>query len=236
MTSEELVSQVYRKTNGELDPSVTPESEDGQTILAVINDQIDEYYNVTDQMGDRVIWNRNIDPEYIIGDLNPQETIYEIDWNEVDALPAGFYQPIRVVDAAGNVTRFDLVPYEQLYDERNENKNRCAISGQGLVFAEPPTVSGEIHWGVSLKGRHIDGNTRDVEATSGVHNMLWLQYAAAAEYCRTDIVRGAQYPNLLSQANNIMNRMISDNEMRTQALLHDAENGASSSAAWSWWD
>lgn len=230
MTARELILQVYRKCNGELDPSVTPESEDGQTILSIINETIDYYYNSVDSRGHRIVWQRNIDPEYIIGDMSPTETMYDIDWNEVEALPDGFYQPIRVIGRDNKTTRFDLVPYEQLYDERHENTKRCSITGEGLVFAEPPGISGEIHWGVSVKGRHIDGDTLDVEATSGVHNMLWLLYKATAEFVRTDIVRGAQYPNVLAQANDVYARMISDNEMRTQALTYDSSGYSSETA------
>jgi hypothetical protein len=39
----------------------------------------------------------------------------------------------------------------------------------------------------------------------------WLVCMAAAEYVRNDIVRQNQYPNLLSEANNIMRKMKEEN-------------------------
>ena len=222
MSADELIQNVYRKATGELDDTVTHENEDGKTVLSVINEQIEYYYNAVDHFGDRVVWARNIDPEYVIGDANQSDTTYPIDWDSVQALPAGFYMPIRIRMRDGSEVRYDLVPIEELYDERSGGKNKCAITGEGLTFASPPEHSGEIVYPCVSVGKKLEGGEKDVESASGVHNLLWLQFAAAAEYVRTDIVRGEQYPNVLAQANDVFNRMLSDNEMRTAALSRES--------------
>lgn len=226
-STQELIQTVYRKVSGEIDPSVTADTEDGQTILSVINEQVDYYYNAVDRYGERVVWSRNIDPEYVLGYASPSETVYEIDWDEVQALPDGFYMPIRV-----GSTRYDLVPFEQLYDPRCGTPHPVALSSEGLVFAEAPEEEGEILFPCIPHGKHLEGGEEDVEAVTGVHNVLWLTYASAAEYVRTDIVRGEQYPNILAQANDVYSRMVSDNAMRTAALNHDILNLESVSYDW----
>jgi hypothetical protein len=210
MDTPTLIKEIYRKVNGELDETVTPESIDGQTILSIINETVDDYYNAVDASGERIIWNRNIDPEYIIGSASNTQTSYDIDWNEVAALPDGFDFPIRI----GGV-RYDLVPLDELYGGMHTNSKVCAFTANGLTFANPPEDKGDISIPAMLLGRHITGNEKDVEATTGVHPVLWLLRASAAEYVRTDMVRGGQYPNLLSAANSTYQRMLSDNEART---------------------
>jgi hypothetical protein len=230
MDTRELIANVYRKTTGELDPSVTPESEDGQTVLSIINEQIDYYYNAVDRFGQRIIWARNIDPTYVVGDTSAGETSYDIDWDEVQAFPTGFYMPITV---AGK--RYDLVPFNELWDPRHENERICAITANGLEFAVPPKDIGEIVFPCCVKGKHLTGNETDVEAASGVHNILWLQWAAAAEYVRTDMVRGGQYPNVLAQANDAFNRMIADNEARTTSIKYADEKAEDTEYGTYWW-
>ena len=222
----DLIQQVYRKATGELDLSVTPESEDGQTVLSVINETVDYYYNAVDFFGNRLLWARNIDPLYVIGDANGTDNFYPIDWDEVQALPDGFYFPIVV-----GQTHYELVPYEQLHGTGSKSQNICAINSEGLYFLHPPE-SGEIHYPCVPYGRHLTGIEKDVEAVTGVHNLLWLAWAAAAEYVRTDIVRGEQYPNVLNQANDVFGRMVSDNDARTQALVYEWGDGSKQRFAW----
>jgi hypothetical protein len=216
MDAQTLILNIYRKATGELDTSITPDSDDGQTILSIINEQVDTYYSAIDQYGVRIIWGRNVDPDYVVGTANLTDTQYEVDWSEVEAVPTGFYAFVRI-----SGVRYDLVPFHELYDDRHLTQKVCAITANGLTFNAPPTEAGDILLPVILKGRHLTGTERDVQAITGVHNILWLQMASAAEYVRTDIVRGAQYPNVLAQANDIFARMIEDNEARTTPVTYD---------------
>jgi hypothetical protein len=215
MDTATLIKEIYRKTSGEWDDTITPESDDGRTILSIINEQVDVYYNSVDQFGIRIVWGRNIDPEYVISEANDTDLTYEVDWNEVQALPGGYYMPIRVGEH-----NFELVPFNELYSDRHAGKDVCAISANGLTFNKVIPYTGEILFPCIVKGRHLTGHEKDVETVTGVHNILWLQMASAAEYVRTDIVRGAQYPNVLAQANDVFSRMISDNEERTAPLYY----------------
>lgn len=229
VSTDELIQQVYRKATGELDPSVTHDNEDGQTVLSVINEQIDYYYNAVDRYNERIVWQRNVDPEHSLGNTDGIQAVYEIDWDEVQAFPDGFYMPIRLIKADGKEIRYDLVPFNMLYDIRHDNHNVCAISASGLTFKDPPPA-GELLFPCVIRGEHLTGTETDVEEVSGVHNVTWLAFAAAAEYVRTDIVRGDQYPNILTQANEQLTSMISENEAFTQALTW--EYGTSVSYDW----
>ncbi|MCL2806680.1 MAG: hypothetical protein FWD27_00725 [Coriobacteriia bacterium] len=227
-STEQLVQNIYRKVAGELDHSVTPDSEDGQTIVSIINEQVDYYFNAVDRYGERVLWVRNIDPEYVIGVSDGRSTLYEIDWTEVQALPDGFYTSVKV----GGVD-YQLVPHDQLHDNRNDAGLRCSVTAEGLAFVSPP-ARGEIRLPCVPHGGHLKGDEQDVEEVTKVHNLLWLAWATAAEYVRTDIVRGAQYPNILAQANDVYNRMLSDNEARTAPLTYDWSTEGSSASAFRW--
>jgi hypothetical protein len=210
MTTDELIQAVYRKTSGELDTSITALTEDGKTILSIINEQVDVYFNSIDRFGARIIWSRNVDPSYVIGDADGVEVEFEINWKEVQALSDGFYTLIKVGDVP-----YSLVPFDQLYLSSNQDTKRCSITSNGLLFYEAP-LEGEIIFPCVIGGKRLVGGETDVEKVTGVHNLLWLTFASAAEYIRTDIVRGDQYPNVLAQANDIFSRMITDNTARTQ--------------------
>jgi hypothetical protein len=215
MNTQELIKNIYRKCQGEYDETITPDSPDGATILSIINEQIDYYYSCTDEYGYPIVWNHNIDPEYVIGTVQEGATTYEIDWNEVTALPSGFGAPVRIGD---NNTRYDLVPFNELYHTRNDRDKVCAISNLGLTFKTPPSDyedEGDIKLPCMVRGSYLNGSERSVRESSGVHNELWLEWAAAAEYTRTDMVRGAQYPNVFAQADAVFKKMVKDNENRS---------------------
>lgn len=236
MSTNELLKQVYRKATGELDDSVEYDTEDGQTVLSVVNEQVDVYYNSVDQYGARIIWQRNIDPEYVIGTADGTTTLFDIDWDEVQSLPDGFYYPIRVREGdEGEGIRYDLVPYSQLFDGRHQNPNRCAICAEGLQFFSAPPA-GDILFPCVVQGQKLKGPETDVESVTGVHNLLWLMQAAAAEYVRTDIVRGEQFTNVLTASNETFRRMLEDNEARTQPLIwdYDQKDPSSSSVSYDW--
>lgn len=229
-STSELISEVYRITNGELDSTITPSMEDGQTILSIINQMVDSYYNAVDQFGDRIVWIRNVDPSYVLGEADGMATEFEIDWNEIDSLPDGFYIPIRI----GKV-KYDLVPLWELWSPENENKTVCSISANGLTFNEAPE-QGDILFPGCIRGRKLTGSERDVEAATLVHGVHWLKLASAAEYVRTDMVRGAQYPNVLAQANDAFMRLYRDNEARTTPLKYRSVGNVAMdySTPWAW--
>lgn len=216
MSTEELIREIYRKATGEYDDTITFDSEDGETILRVVNEQVDVYYKQTDEYGSRIIWNNNIAPNYTVCDTSGSDVEFYVDWNDIEALTDGFYAAPQLVEADGKSTRYDLVPTNELMDSRHDNINCFAITADGVVFRTAPPA-GELQMAVMQRGRHLEGEETDVEAVTGVHPVLWLLQASAAEYVRTDIVRGDQYPNVLAQANDTFRRMLDDQRARTTA-------------------
>lgn len=235
VTTQELIYDIYRKSNGELDDSVTVDSEDGQTILSIVNEQIEQYHNLVDDYGDRVVFASNVDPSYDIGDSNGIDTDFEIDYTEVGALLDGYDMPIMHISPDGTRTRYDIVPINELFGDTLTNDKACSITANGLTFRTAPP-DGSIVAPVYLKGRKLNGSENDVEAVSQVHNILWLMQASAAEYNRTDFVRGEQYPNMLAIANATLDRMISNERMRTQPKTWHWDNSGSSCGGGRWYD
>ena len=226
MTCDELIQAVYRKAMGELDPTVTHLTEDGKTILAIINEMVGYYYNITDEDGQPVNWARNFDPEYIIGEID-EDSIYPIDYDEVKGIAINFRNRIRLIDPEGilDTVEYAIVPIDELWSATHDFDKVCSIAQDGIIFKTGFAV-GDVEYGMSIQadvflcGRPLVGSEKNVEDHTLVHNLLWLQYASAAEYVRTDIVRGGQYPNLLAQSNDVLSKMIKENNRRQTALTY----------------
>jgi hypothetical protein len=218
-STAEVIIDTYRTASGEPDVSVTPDSDDGRTVLNILNQFVDAYYNAVDQYGQNVIWQRNVEPFYIVGTSNGTDTTYEVDWQEVQVVQDGYYTGVYV---GPDRRRYDLVPYFELYDSRHSSTDLCSITNQGLEFRTAP-VPGDITIAALVRGKYLTGNETDVSAVTGVTSVHWLTLAAAAEFSRNDFVRANQYPNLLARANEAFTHMYNQNEARTQAVQYNAE-------------
>lgn len=101
-------------------------------------------------------------------------------------------------------TPFKLVSPRQLYDLRDSNV--CAQIGSNLKFSktiDSTLVGSTITVPAILKVSDITAGTDVVE----VDDPMWLVYASAAEFNRNDLVKVAQYDNLLALADQVMQKM-----------------------------
>lgn len=123
-------------------------------------------------------------------------------------------------------------------NKQSYNGFYCAQIGSTLVFnhtfvAGDPQFGGEILVPIYAFADDItDANPTTDEVQ--VNDPDWLTTRVAAAYVRNDLTRRARYPELLSEANEIMDRMKSDNE--GQLTLVDRPwrppSGLNSDSAW----
>ena len=88
----------------------------------------------------------------------------------------------------------------------------CCVRGGELVFNAPfdstmPEFGGTLYVPCYQYVQTLSNPTDTIQ----VDDPDWLIVRCAAEYVRTDVTRLGQFPNLLSEANDIAARMTDDN-------------------------
>lgn len=114
-------------------------------------------------------------------------------------------------------TEFKVVSPKQLYTFKDSNV--CAQIGSNLKFSK--TLDSSLT-GLSIQVPAIM-RIGDITATDGsdvvqVDDPMWLVYASAAEFNRNDLVKVAQYENLLNLADQLMQKMKSKNISSVQEV------------------
>lgn len=119
-------------------------------------------------------------------------------------------------------TKYDIVSAENLKRYYTGNKsgsigNYCAQIGTNLVFNHT-FVSTDPQFGGTIKVPVYTVPTTLVADADvvPVDIPMWLVTITAAEYVRNDITRQNQYPNLIAEANQLMQRMKDDNEAQVE--------------------
>ena len=203
MTTSELIQAIFTKATGK---TTTLSSGDAKyaKILAIANGKIREWQNQ-----ENVDWNSLYEPKQSFGAVTATDTF---------AIPAGVRKlsdtpgdDVLIEYETDNYYHFQIVAADTL--KRYPTGNYCAQIGSNLVFnrtftTEDPEYGGTIYVPVYLSADELV-NASDVVP---VDSPQWLIVASAAEYVRTDVTRQNQYPNLVAEANPLMEKMIQDND------------------------
>jgi hypothetical protein len=142
-------------------------------------------------------------------------TIHKISLNEND--------PIRIVWTNGtSYTNYTLIPADQL--KFYENGSYVAKVGASLKFnrafvATDPEFGGTIKVPAYTLPYDLDDAVNNPTGLISVDDPNWLVTICAAEYVRNDLVRQNQYPNLLSEANELMKKMTENNGSQQQKIV-----------------
>lgn len=211
MTTSELVSAVYLKAAGKI-PAFTTGSPKWLKIVAIANNLIDAWQN---EPG--VDWVSLYDPEYSIGTVSATDT-FDLD-DDVRKLSDGRDDPVRIVHSDGvRYTDYEVVPANQLRTLYQSGRY-CAQVGKTIVFNKAFTSSNAEYGGTIYVPKfgfaeHIVEDDDDVP----VDDPQWLVIMCAAEYVRNDIVKQNQYPNLIGEANNLMQSMKDTNDAQINTI------------------
>lgn len=207
-------------------------------ILNIANGYIDTWQEEVN--GD---WNSLYTPELNIGVVTTTDTY---------AIP-GFGSTVRKISDSGsdvvrikhtngvNYTDYQVVPIDELKNYyAGQNKEYpygfyCAQDGSNLIFnhkflTTDPQYGGSINVPVYNFAAHLV-NDADVVP---VDVPQWLVVMSAAEYVRNDITRQQQYPNLVNEANALMERMKENNEAQIDQVFRPWNPMATTSYSYPW--
>lgn len=212
MTASDLVAAVILKATGETSVSVSGDS-DWLKVLGIANIYIDNWANEPD-----VDWHSLYAPEHSIGAVTATDS-FTLDLSVIRKLSATGDDYIRIDHSDGiHSTTYQLVDAETLKQYYTGNKksstgNYCAQIGPTLVFnhrfvSTDPQYGGTIKVPVYLYPSHL---VEDDDVVP-VDNPNWLVFVTAAEWVRNDITKQSLYPLIVNETNQLMQRMIDDND------------------------
>lgn len=214
MTITDFVSDTYLRATGK---ATTPPTSKYNQIIA-----LGDFYQRRWARETGVDWASLYEPAVSFGTVTATDS-YDIDTSSVRKLSdrQGDYVRILWTDGVG-YTDYTIVAHDKLQDyywgpnKQYSNGFYCTqIAGQ-LVFNHifstgDSQFGGNIMVPVYTFPDAIDNTAPDTDEVE-VDDPDWLSTRCAAEFVRNDIVRRQRYPELLAEANDIMQRMKDDNE------------------------
>lgn len=167
-------------------------------------------------------WASLYNPAYSLGLVTATDS-FDIDTSTIRKLSDREGDSVRIVWSDGvGYTDYDVIANDKLKDYSwGVNKESisgfvCAQIGNQLVFNHEFTATDSQYAGEIFVPCYVftDEITSANPSTDEVQvdDPDWLVTRVAAEYCRNDITRRQRYPELLAEANEIMERMKSDND------------------------
>lgn len=196
MNADQIISKAFLHGQGKAVPPASGSTK-YQQLLGIV-DSMQKMWAAEPE----VDWNSLYSLE-TLDNADPTNQTYNLP-DEVNYVTQVENDPVRI-----NGRTFKLINPNQLWAFRNDE---CAAQvGRTLVFSKPfdSTLAGyPITVPVILLTDDITSGTDYVQ----VDDPMWLVYTVAAEFDRNDIVKVAQYNNLLALADQHMQRMKSNNE------------------------
>lgn len=237
MTINESISDVYLKGTGK---ATAPSTSKRNKILGLL-----DFYQRRWSRENGVDWNSLYDPNFSLGNVTATDT-YDLDTSSIRKLSDREGDTVRIVWTDGvGYTEFDIVDANSLKDYYYGNNKEsytgrvCAQIGSTLVFNHSFTTDDAEFGGEILVPTYtfpdpITDDNPDSDEVQ-VDDPDWLVLRCAAEYVRTDITRQGQYSNLLSEANEAMQRMIDDNGSQIDLVIRPwaPPSGLRGDGAWS---
>jgi hypothetical protein len=209
LTTSEFVNAVYLTAAGKL-PTFVSGSTKWLKIVAIANNKIDVWQNENGAN-----WNSLYDPSYSLGTVSATKT-YELD-DEIRSLSDTSVDAIEIAHLDGTSSYWHTVEANKL--KQYPTGNYCAQVGRTLVFNRAFTATdaefgGTIYAPIYLYAEHLSGDNDEVP----VDDPQWLVLMVSAEYVRNDIVKQNQYPNLVNEANSLMEAMRTRNEAQIDTV------------------
>jgi hypothetical protein len=221
MTVESFIADTYLRATGKTATLTTGTKY--ERIIALGN-----YYQRRWARAKDVDWHSLYNPAYTVGSVTATDT-FALNATAVRKLSNREGDVVRIVHSDGvGYTDYSIVKHDKLKDyyfgvtKQSPVGNYCTQIGRNLVFNHT-FVSTDDQFGGSIKApvyaypETIDDAAPTVD-TIQVDDPDWLVTRCAAEYVRNDITRRQRYPELLAEANDIMARMMDDNEAQLDTI------------------
>ena len=210
MILSDFVAATYLKAVGKRS-SLTSTDEKYLKIVAMANAQVDAWQREAD-------WSSQYDGDYPLAGTVTATNTFAIP-EAVRKLSDQRGDYVRIYWADGEtVSEFAIVPVNRLQNY-DLTANVCAQNGSNLIFQRTfATTDGEfggtIKVPVYLYADELDAETGSQEIPVDIPR--WLVTITAAEYIRNDVTKQNQYPNLIAEANTLMERMKDDNDAQIE--------------------
>lgn len=202
MTTSEFVHACILKATGKASTLVSTDTK-WVKIVGIGNRQIKKWETETD-------WNSLYDPDYSIGTVTATDS-FELD-DEIRKISDNVEDPVRIVyDSTNNLyTDYRVVSADRL--KSYPTGHYCAQVGRTLKFnkafvSTDTEFGGDIQVPVFLYAEELTTN-----GEVPVDDPEWLVCMTAAEYVRNDVTKQNQYPNLVAEANAILDLMKETND------------------------
>lgn len=203
MNTTEFVQAAILKATGKASTLVSTDTK-WIKLVGIANRQIKKWERQAD-------WNSLYDGAFEIGTVSATDR-FDLD-DDIRKLSDTAGDSVRVVyDTDNNLyTEWEIVNAERL--KTYPTGNYCAQVGRTLVFnktfsSTDTEFGGTIQVPVYLYAEPLTGANSEVP----IDDPEWLICMTAAEYVRNDITKQNQYPNLVSEANSILETMLEDND------------------------
>jgi hypothetical protein len=215
MTTTEFISDCYLKATGKTTTLTT-----GTKFDRIV--RLGNYYQRRWAREPEIDWNSLYNPAYSLGTITNTDS-FDVDASTVRKLSDRQGDYVRIVWSNGvGYTDYDIVNHDKLKDyswgvnKESANGYYCTQIGGQLVFnhtfiSTDPQFGGEIFVPAYVFPDEITSTNTDNQDVQ-CDDPDWLVTRVAAEYVRNDITRRQRYPELLTEANEIMSRMKDDNE------------------------
>lgn len=215
MTIVEAVAETYLRATGKTTTLTTGSK--FERIIALL-----DFYQRRWAREPGIDWGSLYNPSLSIGNVTATDA-FDLDTSTIRKISDRQGDVVRIVWTDGvSYTDYDVVAHDKLKDfYYGVDKDSplgfvCAQTGGQLVFnhefvSTDSQFGGEIFVPCYVFPDEItSANTSDNEVQ--VDDPDWLVTRVAAEYVRNDIVRRQRYPELLAEANEIMQRMKDDED------------------------
>lgn len=233
MTIEEAIADTYLKATGKV--AVLTTGTKFNKIVGLLN-----FYQRRWAREPNVNWNSLYTEAFSIGSVTATDT-FDLDISAIRNISNREGDTVKIAwTNDSSYTEYDLVPADSLKShyfqtKTNSSGHYASRIGNTLVFnhtfvSTDSEFGGEIFVPVYAFPDPITATNLDEDVQ--VDDPDWLILRAAAEYVRTDLTRQGQYPNLLAEANEAMQRMIDDNESQVNKINMPWTPGIASDTDW----
>lgn len=201
MTTSEFVQACVLKATGKVSTLVSTDSK-WLKIVGIANRQIKKWEREAD-------WNSLYDPDYSIGTVTATDE-FELD-DEIRKISDNADDPVRIIHTDDSYTDYQVVNAERL--KYYSTGNYCAQIGRTLKFNSAFTSTDAEYGGTIQVPVYLYAETLTTAGSEvPVDDPEWLICMTAGEYIRNDVTKQNQYPNLVAEANAILEVMKEDND------------------------
>lgn len=204
MTVSDAIDAVYLKATGKT-ATFAQNTTKWIKILGLLN-----FYSRRWSRETGVDWNSLYNPLFPLGTVTATDT-FNFDTDTIRKFSQQEGDNVRIIWPDDvSFTDYELVPADRLKDFNTGPF--CARLGSTLKFnraftSTDPQYGGQLYVPCYTYTDDLVNATDDIQ----VDDPDWLVLICAAEYVRTDLTRQNQYPNLIAEANDCMDRMKDDN-------------------------